>query len=115
MKHSVIALAILVASGVATAPVLVEAASSKAEKSGFPTSQAGYEAQHTMTGTVASLDRKTGMLGLKTDEGSLALQFPPAKIHNIKEGERVTVELGVKPETSPSASPSSMSTSRSKK
>jgi hypothetical protein len=63
---------------------------------------------------VTSIDRKTGMLGLKTEAGDLMLQFPPSKIHNVKDGERVTVELGIKPEMAPSASPSSSGSSSKK-
>ena len=67
--------------------------------------KAGFEAQHTMSGTVTSIDAKTGMVNLKTVEGALHLHFPPSQIQNIKKGEKATVELAIRPETSPSASP----------
>jgi hypothetical protein len=69
------------------------------------TTKVGFEAQHTMSGTVTSIDEKTGMVHLKTAEGTLHLHFPPSQIQNIKKGEKATVELAIRPETSPSASP----------
>jgi len=117
MKPLAIALIALGALGVTFGPVAAGPASTAdkpASHTSFKTSRAGYEAQHTMTGTVTSIDRKTGMLGLKTEAGDLTLHFPPSKMQNIKDGERVTVELGIKPEMAPSASPSS-SPSSSKK
>src|SRR5262245_21022724 len=69
------------------------------------TTKAGFEAQHTMSGTVTSIDQKTGMMQLKTAEGTLHLHFPPSQVQNIKKGEKATVELAIRPETSPSASP----------
>jgi hypothetical protein len=112
MKPLAIALVTLGALGVAIGPVVAGPAS--ASHSSLKTSRAGYEAQHAVTGTVTSIDRKTGMLGLKTEAGDLMLQFPPSKIHNVKDGERVTVELGIKPEMAPSASPSSSGSSSKK-
>jgi hypothetical protein len=69
------------------------------------TTKAGFEAQHTMSGTVTSVDEKTGMVHLKTAEGTLHLHFPSSQIQNIKKGEKATVELAIRPEMSPSASP----------
>jgi len=104
--------------GMMTGPALAGSSSSSDTRgtshTSFQTSQVGYEAQHTMTGTVTSIDRKTGMLSLKTDEGNMMLHFPPSKVQNIKDGERVTVELGIRPDTTPSASPSSSSTGTKK-
>lgn len=78
------------------------------------TTKAGFEAQHTMSGTVTSLDEKTGMLQLKTEEGTLHLHFPPSQIQNIKKGEKATVELAIKPGGSPSASSEHTSSSAKK-
>jgi hypothetical protein len=68
------------------------------------TTKAGFEAQHTMSGTVTSVDEKTGMVHLKTAEGTLHLHFPPSQIQNIKKGEKATVDLAIRPDGSPSAS-----------
>jgi hypothetical protein len=110
MKQLAIVLTTLGLIGMTMSPVLAGPASSSDTRgtphSSSKTSPMGFEAQHTMTGTVTSIDRKTGMMGLKTDAGTLMLHFPPSKIQNIKDGERVSVELGVKPETMPFASPS---------
>ena len=54
------------------------------------------------------------MLNLKTDKRNLILHFPPSNVRNIKDGERVTVEPGITPDTMPSASPSSSSTGTKK-
>jgi hypothetical protein len=107
MKHVTTGLALLILIALGLAPVVAAGPA----KTDWP--QAGYEGQHTMAGTVTSIDKKAGMMGLKTDEGQLMLHFPPDRIKNISNGERVTVELGIKPETSPSASPSSSSSSGS--
>jgi hypothetical protein len=57
-------------------------------------------------------DPKTGHLTVKTAEGNLSLHFPPSALDNVKKGDRVSVELGLKPMGSassgsmpPSASP----------
>jgi hypothetical protein len=68
------------------------------------TTKAGFEGQHTMSGTVTSIDEKTGMMHLKTAEGTLHLHFPPSQIQNIKKGEKATVELAIRPDGAPSAS-----------
>jgi hypothetical protein len=118
MKQLTVAVVTLGVVGMMAGPALAGSSSSADTRgtshTSFTTSQVGYEAQHTMTGTVTSIDRKTGRLSLKTDEGKLMLHFPPSKVQNITDGERVTVELGIKPDTLPSASPSSSSTSTKK-
>ena len=78
------------------------------------TTKAGFEAQHTMSGTVTSLDEKTGMMHLKTAEGTLHLHFPPSQIQNIKKGEKATVELAIRPDGAPSASSEHTSSSAKK-
>ncbi len=49
---------------------------------------------HKMTGTVEKMDAK-GMMTLKTGEGDLMLHFPPAALRDIKQGDTVTVQLGI--------------------
>lgn len=46
-----------------------------------------------MTGTVARVDHKTGQLQLDTDKGPLMLAFQLEAIENLKQGDRVTVEM----------------------
>lgn len=50
--------------------------------------------QHRMTGTVRNLNRNEGTLALLTDEGELRLHFPPQALKDVKEGDRITVQLG---------------------
>jgi hypothetical protein len=83
------------------------------------TGASDFTGRHTMTGEVTRVDQKKGELKLKTAEGMLDLHFPPSALSNVKKGDRVSVELALKPEgASPSASPvgrSSTSDSAGKK
>jgi hypothetical protein len=56
-----------------------------------------FVGRHTMTGEVTQLDRQHGHVHLRTGEGELQLHFPPAALQNVREGDRLTVELGLKP------------------
>lgn len=48
-----------------------------------------------VTGTIIKLDRKTGMVGLRTDfQGDLDLQFKPAALKKLKAGDIAVVFLG---------------------
>jgi BON domain-containing protein len=58
---------------------------------------AGAVVQHTVTGEVTSIDRTTGRLTLRNGTGDLVLQFPPAALQDIKEGDRLTVRLALSP------------------
>jgi hypothetical protein len=76
------------------------------------TSAGDFSGRHTMEGEVTRVDPKTGHLTVKTAEGNLSLHFPPSALDNVKKGDRVSVELGLKPMGSaasgsmaPSASP----------
>lgn len=53
--------------------------------------------QHKMTGEVTKIDATKGMVSLKTDEGDLDLHFPPSALQGIKEGDRVEVQLAIRP------------------
>jgi anti-sigma-K factor RskA len=67
---------------------------------------AEFTGRHTMTGEVTRVDSKTGKFSLKTAEGTLDLHAPPSALQNVKKGDRLTVEIALKPEGgSPSASP----------
>lgn len=52
--------------------------------------------KHSMDGQVTKVDAKKGWIDVKTPEGSMKLHFPPAALANVKKGDSVTVELGIK-------------------
>jgi hypothetical protein len=52
--------------------------------------------KHTMEGQVTKVDAKKGWVDVKTSEGSMKLHFPPAALANVKKGDSVSVELGIK-------------------
>jgi hypothetical protein len=52
--------------------------------------------RHTMTGEVMSVAPDKGRLFVKTPEGRMLLHFPSAALQNVKNGDRVTVELALK-------------------
>jgi hypothetical protein len=58
---------------------------------------------HTMNGEVTKVDAKRGWIDVKTPEGSMKLHFPPDALTNIKKGDSVSVDLGLR-ENNPSAS-----------
>ena len=60
--------------------------------------------RHTMEGTVTKVDAKKGWVDVKTSEGSMKLHYPPSALANVKKGDSVTVELGIK-DHGPAASP----------
>ena len=51
---------------------------------------------HTMDGQVTKVDAKKGWIDVKTAEGSMKLHFPPEALANVKKGDSVSVELGLK-------------------
>lgn len=57
----------------------------------------GFRGVHTMTGEITSVNRANGHVGLKTAEGAMMLHFPPSAVSTLERGDRVTVELGIKP------------------
>ena len=59
---------------------------------------AAYTGRHTMTGEVTSIDSSKGRVTLKTAEGDLDLHFPPAALSNVHKGDRVTVEMAIRPQ-----------------
>ena len=52
--------------------------------------------RHSMDGQVTKVDAKKGWVDVKTPEGSMKLHFPPSALANVKKGDSVTVELGIK-------------------
>jgi hypothetical protein len=49
-----------------------------------------------MDGQVTKVDAKKGWIDVKTAEGSMKLHFPPEALANVKKGDSVSVELGLK-------------------
>jgi hypothetical protein len=54
-------------------------------------------ARHTVTGEVTAVDAANGRVDLRTAQGELRLQFPPASLRDVKRGDTLTVELAVRP------------------
>jgi len=52
--------------------------------------------KHTMDGEVTKVDNKKGWIDVKTSEGAMKLHFPPDALANVKKGDAVSVELGLK-------------------
>jgi hypothetical protein len=52
--------------------------------------------QHTMDGEVTKVDAKKGWVDIKTQEGRMKVHFPSPALDNVKVGDSVTVELGMK-------------------
>lgn len=83
---------------------------------GSTLASADWSGRHTMEGEVTRIDQKKGTVSVKTAEGTLDLHFPPRAISTLKKGDRVAVEMALKPEggaaspatgKSPSGTPSS--------
>jgi len=64
---------------------------------------AGPRGQHKMMGEVTKIDEAKGTVSLKTDEGDMDLHFPPAALKGIKEGDRVEVQMAIRPASGSSA------------
>jgi hypothetical protein len=57
---------------------------------------AGDMDRHTMDGQVTKVDAKKGWIDVKTADGSMKLLFPPEALANVKKGDSVSIELGLK-------------------
>lgn len=55
----------------------------------------GMAGQHSMQAKITSINPRTGKVSVRTDEGSLALHFPPEALADLKRGDTVTVHLGL--------------------
>jgi hyperosmotically inducible protein len=53
--------------------------------------------RHTMTGEVEEIDVSSGFITVQTAEREMELHFPPQALQGINKGDRVTVELGIRP------------------
>lgn len=56
---------------------------------------AGMAGQHSLQAKITSINPRTGKVSVRTDEGSLALHFPPEALADLKRGDTVTVHLGL--------------------
>jgi hypothetical protein len=54
------------------------------------------EGTHAMDGEVTKVDAKKGWVDIKTPEGRMKVHFPPPALENVKVGDSITVELGMK-------------------
>jgi hypothetical protein len=69
---------------------------------------------HSMDGEVTKVDPKKGLVDVKTSAGSMKLHFPPEALQNVKKGDSVTVDLGIK-DNGPAAASSSSEKKSEKK
>jgi hypothetical protein len=53
---------------------------------------------HKMSGTIEDIDKEKGVVDLKTEVGDLKLHFPPQSLTDVKEGDRIEVQLGFNPQ-----------------
>src|SRR5262245_44432783 len=53
-------------------------------------------AAHTLEGEVTKVDGKRGWGDVKTPEGRMKLHYPPAALENVKQGDRVSVQIGLR-------------------
>jgi hypothetical protein len=67
--------------------------------SASPSASVGdFVGRHTMSGEVTKIDPAKGTFSLKTAEaGTLDLHAPPSALSGVKEGDRMSVEIAVKP------------------
>jgi hypothetical protein len=59
-------------------------------------STAGEMGRHSMEGEVTRINQKKGTITVKTAEGNLDLHYPPSALENVKKGDHVTVDLGLR-------------------
>lgn len=49
--------------------------------------------EHDMTGTISSIDHKSGVVKLTAKPHDMELHFPPDAIKDLKKGDKITVHL----------------------
>ena len=59
--------------------------------------ETGMQGKHSMMGTVQTIDRKKGLVSFNTAQGPLKLHFPPGALQNLKNGDRIQVNLSFTP------------------
>ena len=55
----------------------------------------GAMGEHVMSGTISKIDHEKGTVTLDTGETPLALHFPPSVLKDMKEGDKVAVEMSI--------------------
>jgi len=55
----------------------------------------GAKGEHVMSGTITKIDHDSGKLSLDAEGTMLDLHFPPPAIKDMKEGDRVAVEMSI--------------------
>ncbi|MEW6268986.1 MAG: hypothetical protein AB1689_06770 [Thermodesulfobacteriota bacterium] len=59
----------------------------------------GFTGLHQLSGTVTQIDKTTGALAVDSDAGQkLRVHFPPTALQSVEQGDRITVQLALKPE-----------------
>jgi hypothetical protein len=53
------------------------------------------EGEYAMSGTITAIDRRTGILSVRTDTGEHIFHFPPPLIKGLKGGDLITVHVAV--------------------
>jgi len=56
----------------------------------------GMMGAHEMTGTISSIDHKSGVVKLESKPHDMELHFPPTAIKDLKRGDKITVQLSFK-------------------
>lgn len=59
--------------------------------------QAHEMGHHSMSGTITSLNKRTGFMHVHTAMGTMVLHFPPSSESHLKKGERIRTYLGFSP------------------
>lgn len=68
------------------------------DKAGAGKTAGGFRGVHTMKGEITKIDQARGMYTFKSEDGmELELHAPPTALQGMKEGDRVEVQLGVRP------------------
>lgn len=98
MKISVLVVTATTAAWLFAGPVLAQApAPAKPSVAQSPSASTSDKmARHTMEGEVTKVDAKKGWIDVKTPEGRMKLHFPPAALANVKAGDSISVELGLR-------------------
>lgn len=65
----------------------------------------------TVSGNVTKIDQQSGRMTISTADGPMTVRFPPAAVQHVKQGDQVTVMVGLVESNPPSASPGTKSDS----
>jgi len=70
-----------------------------ASEHGQTSGEARFYRAHTMQGTIDSIDRGKGTVGVRTQDGTeLTLHFPSDTLNDFKQGDQVAVKMRIKKE-----------------